>query len=440
VKSGFGAVIGGLLTCVTVCGQGPHTVWVCDTFDGSDCHMVDSSVMQGLRFEDYKVTNPTAVQFDPAQRVKELAALGTSAEGTLCEAPASFTTPAPTITFGADSVQAQIFYMTPAASFSPSEFMDVQFANFTASNGYTSPTFGFRMTRQLALDGSEVPQYVMMVQAGDKGLENVSGLFPGGTGFQVDPSAKTATFSGNLPSSALLRDAILGVLANAQSILDAAKFTVTNSAPAGKTLWTANEIIALAGQAQPWILTATSTNIPLGPPFSCVTVMQNGRGTCAGQDQITAFINMTLASGGEYLGLRTQQSFNVLVSNLRAWAAANAPSVDPAWEAINPSSFSQAKQDLATAIVMLWPTLRREPALSAADQQLIDNWIAWLVPPPPVGLDYWPDDLGYWADEVRMADAIRRSDDATFAFGVQRFYGALNQNVGGRQFPHGIDA
>jgi hypothetical protein len=75
MKVALGAVVTGLLASVAVSGQSPHTVWVCDTFDGSDCHLVDSSVMGGLRFEDFKVTNPTAVQFDPAQRLKELAAI-----------------------------------------------------------------------------------------------------------------------------------------------------------------------------------------------------------------------------------------------------------------------------------------------------------------------------------------------------------------------------
>src|ERR1017187_4884261 len=52
-------VVTGVLGCVVLCAQSPHTVWVCDTFNGSDCHMVDSSVMGGVRFEDYKVPNPT---------------------------------------------------------------------------------------------------------------------------------------------------------------------------------------------------------------------------------------------------------------------------------------------------------------------------------------------------------------------------------------------
>jgi len=155
---------------------------------------------------------------------------------------------------------------------------------------------------------------------------------------------------------------------------------------------------------------------------------------------------MTLTQGGEYLGLRTQQSFDILVSNLRTWATANAPSADPGWLAGNAYAFTGVKWTLAFPILSVWPTLRADPALSAADQQTIENWIVnWLVPPfpgtsaaqavIPGGLDYWPNDLGYWADATLMADAIRRSDNATFAFGIQRFYGALNQMLPDGSFP-----
>src|ERR1035438_7097313 len=85
------------LGCISASGQSQHEVWVCDTFDGSDCHMVDSSVLGGVRYEDYKVTNPAAVQFDPGQRLTELAALGASTADALCESPPTFTIPAPTI-------------------------------------------------------------------------------------------------------------------------------------------------------------------------------------------------------------------------------------------------------------------------------------------------------------------------------------------------------
>ena len=133
MKIALGVVVTVLLACVLVSGQSPHRVWVCDTFNGSDCHMVDSSVMQGLRFEDYKVTNPAAVQFDPAQRLQELAALGTSTADALCQDPPSFTLPAPTITFDNTTVVGQIYWVPVGPSDnSPFEFMDVQFSNFTS--------------------------------------------------------------------------------------------------------------------------------------------------------------------------------------------------------------------------------------------------------------------------------------------------------------------
>ena len=86
---------------------------------------------------------------------------------------------------------------------------------------------------------------------------------------------------------------------------------------------------------------------------------------------------------------------------------------------------------------MLWPTLRADPALAAADRDLIDNWVASLVPPIPLSAspDFFPNDLGYWSDEIVMAVAIRRSDHEQFAHGVQRFYGALNQMRTDGSFP-----
>jgi hypothetical protein len=53
----------------------------------------------------------------------------------------------------------------------------------------------------------------------------------------------------------------------------------------------------------------------------------------------------------------------------------------------------------------------------------------WLVPPPPLSdsfpnSDYFPNDLGDFADSIVMADAIRRSDHTSFAVGIKRFYGA----------------
>jgi uncharacterized protein (TIGR03437 family) len=437
-----GAIVSSLLACIALCGQSQHTVQICGlplANNVVNCYLQDSSTIGGVRYEDYKVTNPLAVQFDPAQRLKELAALGTSNTDTMCEAPPIITSPAPTITFDKTNVVAQIYWVTPVASFSPSEFMDVQFSSFTASNGYTSQTFGFRMVRQVDANGNEIPQFNIQVQAGNPGLENVPGLAAGtGVGFGVDPVGMTASVIGVVPSQELLREAILGVFVNAQSILNAAKFTVTNPPPAGKPLWTSSELISLAGQAQPWIASAAaaSTTVPLGPPFSCVATL-NGYTTCNGEAQISAFSNMLLTWGGEYLSLHTQQSFNVLVSNLRSWATANAPALDPTYGATSAgaTAFFDAKMSLTTPLVMLWPTLRADPMLAAPDRESIDNWIGNSLVPSVPGADFFSNDLGYWADEIVMADAIRRSDDVLFAFGVQRFYGALNQMRTDGSFP-----
>jgi uncharacterized protein (TIGR03437 family) len=84
-------------------------------------------------------------------------------------------------------------------------------------------------------------------------------------------------------------------------------------------------------------------------------------------------------------------------------------------------------ENVTTSILMLWPTLRSDPGLTASDRQLIENWIKEnlvILPGAPGYVDF-PNDLGEWAAEIVMADGIRRSDNASFAVGIERFYGSL---------------
>lgn len=422
-----------LLACAAASGQ--SRVTVCDITavnNVTDCYSLNTSKIGGLKFEDYKVTNPSAVQFDPAVRLKELAALGPSTAAILCGTLPEFISPAPTITFDTTKVQAQIYSNT--TPFARLQFVDAQFTDFRASNGYSSPSFGVRMVRTYNPDGTVAPQYGIQVQQGNAGLGNVEGLTPG-VGFNIDPTVKSATQVGTVPSLESLRQAIFGVFAHVKSIMSAATFTVTAPPPPGLQLWTGPEIIALAGQAEPWIAAAPGNLVPLGPPLNC----RPGDAACDGDSQITDFSNMLLTWGGEYLGLRTKQSFNVLVDNLRLWATANAPSIDPAYALSpdGPSNFEDKKRPISTSLLMLWPTLRDDPALSSSDRQLIENWLVnrlVVLPGSPNFLSF-PNDLGEWASEVVMADAIRRSDNAGFAHGIQRFYGALYQMRPDGSFP-----
>jgi hypothetical protein len=287
------------------------------------------------------------------------------------------------------------------------------------------------MIRVVAENGTEIPQYNIQIQGGNAGLENIPGLpADSGVGFGVDPLSGTASVIGTVPSSELLRGAILGVFLNAESILKAAKFTVTYPPPAGKPLWSQDQLIALAVQAQPWIAAGADVSVPVGPPWKCTQTL-NGYGVCDGAGQLDTFTKLLLTWGGEYLGLRTRQSFDVLKRNLLTWANAKAPPIDPDWAASGKSIWLPP---LTKPILMLWPTLKADPSLSGSDQQTIENWLTSLVSPRPFA-GWFSDDLGYFAESVNMADAIRRSDDAGFALGVARFYGALDQMRPDGSFP-----
>ncbi len=425
------------LAALAVSGQELQSVQVCDLTavnNVTDCYYYNTSSVGALKLKDYRITNPATVLFDPAVRLKELAAIGAASTDAMCHTPPAFAGSPPSITFDKATVTGQIYWVPLGpANGDPFEFMDVQFSNFTASNGFSSARFGFRMIREILKDGTESTMYQIQVQPGNSGLENIPGL-TSGVGIQVDPSTGLVNNLGKVPSSDLLRAAIFGVFVNAKSVLDEAKFTITTPAPSGRVLWTQSELSQLAAQMSPMILEAKSNLITLPPPLNC-GVLINGYTTCTGHDQVTAFFNMLLSWGGEYLGLRTQESFDVLVGNLRAWASANVVTVDPSYS--GSATTHTYMIDVAKELAMLWPTLREDPALSTADRQLIENWLTGHLVAYPSDPDYFnfPNDLGEFGASTVMADAVRRSDNADFEVGVQRFYGSLLQMRPDGSFP-----
>jgi hypothetical protein len=415
----------GLVVCIAAWGQSRPSVSVCDITavnNVNDCYFLDTSKIGGLKFEGYKVTNPAAISFDLSVRLKELAALGPDITAALCQTLPTFTDPAPTITFNKTNVKGQIYQRTTGVG--PLEFVDAQFTDFKASNGYSSPSFGVRMTRQYNADGTEAAPFQIQVQNGNPGLENVAGL-PAGVGLLMDPTDQTATLVGTLPTSNSLAQAIYGVFSYAQSIMSTAVFSSTAPASAPTYLWNGPEIISLTSQIQPLIAAAASHPTPPGPPIQC-TPNANGYPTCVGTQEITNFANSLVLWGGEYMAVRSPQSLNVLASNLRTWATANAPAFSPNYT--GGATRQSIMMDVATALAMLWPVLRTDPGISSSDQTLIDNWIASITAlPGDPAFTTFPNDLGDWAAEIAMAQGIQRSDNSLFAFGIQRFYGALLQ-------------
>jgi uncharacterized protein (TIGR03437 family) len=415
----------GSLACVVASGQSRPAVSICDITavnNVNDCYFLDTSKIGALKFEDYKVTNPVAIPFDLSVRQKQLAALGADITATLCQMQPAFADPAPTITFNKTNVKAQIYQRTTGVG--PVEFVDAQFTDFMASNGYSSPSFGVRMTRQYNADGTEASAYQIQVQNGNPGLENIPGL-PAGVGLLMDPTGPAVTRVGTLPASNTLSQAIYGVFSYAQSIMSAAVFTSTAPTSPPTYLWNGPEIISLTAQIQLLIAAAASHPTPPGVPIQC-TPNANGYPTCVGTQEITNFANSLVLWGGEYLAVRSPQSLNVLMSNLRTWATANAPAFSPDYT--GGATRQSIMMDVATALAMLWPVLRTDPAISASDQMLVDNWIASITAlPGDPAFTTFPNDLGDWAAEIAMAQGIERSDNSLFAFGTQRFYGALVQ-------------
>jgi hypothetical protein len=415
------------LVCMTASGQSQHSARVCNTLDGSDCYLIDTSVMGGLRFEDYRVSSPTSIQFDPARRLTELAAMGPAVAKTLCAASpvAEFVNTAPTITFS--DVRAQIREVALPSGMTI-EFLEVLFANLSTSEGYTSPSFGFKMSRDRGT--SEVR---IAFRPGNPGLVDVIGL-TNEVDFAFDPIGQTAHFDGPLPVSAPLRQALFAIFLNARAILESAVFT-TLPATSGLPLWSPGEILNLAGQASLIIAGAANPDVPIAPKTSCA---EGSYPVCVGTENMVAFQDMVMMWGGEYLGLRTAQSIAVLRRNLLAWANVNAPILDPA-SSVSPILY--ATMELSKPLTMLWPTLRNDPSIGAADRQTIDNWInnrllpVAFIPGGKGGSYPFINNWGYFGSSIQMADAIRHSDHLMFANAVQEFYVALNQLRSDGSFP-----
>ena len=344
-----------LFLSITSLGLAQHTAPVCNTDDNSDCRMIDTTVIGGLRWEDYKVTNPKAIQFDPSIRLTELAALGPSIAQTLSVAnpQAPYIDSAPSISFSnVTATISEVSYTVGNTAFL-SEFLIVLISNFSTSDGYSSPMFGFKMSRNR---GSS--QVYIGFKPGNPGLEQVAGL-TSEVGYSIDPVPQTATFvtiGGPVPSSPLLRQALFGIFLNLRQVLSAAGFT-TQPAASGQPLWSSSDITSLGTQASSMIANSGNPNVPVGPMFTCTYPPPSGYANCVGRASMDALNNLVLTWGGEYLGLRTVLSKNVLMRNLLAWAKANGPIIDAS---LQPSdkiyqTLEYAMMEMSKPITMLWP-------------------------------------------------------------------------------------
>jgi len=246
--------------------QPRHSAQVCDTDNQSDCYTVDTSTMGGIRFEDYKVTNPKAIFYDPALRLKALAALGAAKTQTLCQSSGAIPFLLSPVSITYNNVLADIREVSFSSGNGTTvqEFLDVQFENFATSAGYSSPTFGLKMARDR---GSTV--FAIEIHPGNPGLSNIPGL-TNVIGYNVDPVGGTAVLYGAPPASVELEQAVFAVFLNAQSILKAASFT-TEPAASGLPLWTSSDLITLAGQAQTLIAATANPSVPPPGPFTCPT-------------------------------------------------------------------------------------------------------------------------------------------------------------------------
>jgi hypothetical protein len=181
---------------------------VCNTLDSSDCRTIDTSIMGGIRFEDYRVTNPKATFITPGLRTQELTALGPGLSAQLCVANpiAPDIANPPTISYvNAQTSIVEANYSNNGAAVSE-EILVSQFNVFSTSDGFSSPSFGLKVSR---VRGQQIVQIAFI--PGNPGLQNIPG-FVNSALVQYDPVADSVVGDpGPFPSSIPLRRATIAV-------------------------------------------------------------------------------------------------------------------------------------------------------------------------------------------------------------------------------------
>jgi hypothetical protein len=266
-----------LFACAALHAQ--RTAPVCNTQDFSDCKNVDTSVIGGIRFEDYRVTNPIATFFTPSLRTQELSALGPSLAAQLCQANplAADIVNAPSITFLNTQTSISEANYTNSGRAVSEELLFAVFNGFTTSDGFSLQTFGLKVAR---IRGQN--QITIGFQPGNPGLQNIPGLDAVVT-ITVDPVTSSIVGQfGSFPMSANLRRAIIAVSLNISAILNGSTVTVTPPT-SGQSLWTVANVQTLGAAAATALRNSAAPVVPVAPKSGCIYT--NGYPTCSGESE-----------------------------------------------------------------------------------------------------------------------------------------------------------
>ena len=394
------------------------------------CRTIDTTVIGGRNFSDYRVTNRKAV--NTAQRRAVLATNPASAAAICAINPyAGVQGTLPTVSWGTAAVNLSTSSFMSGANIVTNQAATIAFTNIVTSDGYSLPKFGMYMVR--ALNATAV--YMQFRPTIDSNLQGIPG-FTQDVQWVADPTAQSLAFPNNLSSlSQPLQRLILAVVANLPAIYSNASQVNSSPNSAGLPVWTQADATNVAATAVQLIFSVPTQTFAPVTTLTC-DVSPTAYTSCQETSALNKFGAFLMQSGADYLNSATPGTIQNVVSNLRSWAIADALLTFPGYQPGNPNQDdTRIRYTINTTISLplayTWGMIRIDPAVSAADRSTIDQWVNRVVTfaQTPYNDQVLPDanNHGYLQASVRMAWAISMGDDEGFAESVERYYVAVNQ-------------
>ena len=402
------------------------------------CFTIDTSVIGGRAFADYVVTRPGSLFFDIAARRKELARLTPDAAALYCAVnPAARAAASlPQLTFASTRVDISANQFPFEGRLRADDFATITFTDLRTSDGLTYPTFRLNLQRQRGSNRLD-----LSFRAGPEGTA-IPGLDE--AWFFVDVVTGEFTYPRLATFSETARRLLLALIYHLPALYSGATQVLTSPGPVDPP-WTIGAIIENATKFQS---AAFSTPQPRFDPVISLTCSLSGSyQTCVEEPALRGFADYMQLYGADYLMSGDPATGAALLSNLRAWASANALSVFPGIALGQPNQPDflpkYLLQQILLPVITTWSLLRHDPLVTPADRVLIEGWLNRVVAygTEPFGgpqNDYFPFNVGYLTLGVRMAWGVLNGSDTAVAEGVERIYMGLHQMRPDGSFPREV--
>lgn len=387
----------------------------------NSCTPLDTSRIGTLRFEDYRVTNPNALLLDLDARRTVINQLPPNVTSQLCIANPDTNNVANAPTVRAASVIVDVNErqtLTTSGTLVEEVYAQVTANSFLLGDGLFVPQMVFRLSRargsnQILLTIS--PEYLSATSA----IPNLESTFI----LAVDQTTTKVTFVTPQPANAQILRLYWGIAANLPSLVNTtATYKVVVPPPFGKSLFTPDEVRALATGFQSAILNYGS---PVFTPVPQVSCPADPGAACTALNDLRAVTDSLSLYSSDYLTFRSRPAAKMLSTNLLNWAKANSlrtTTIEAGGQPVDTYSLMTYLKPVA----LFWPLLSQDASILPADKTTITNWLTPLYSTSAQAMKY-SNNWGTMSASIRMMDAISRRDHTAFAETVERYFVAINQ-------------